>query len=456
MALESMNPATGEVVAKFDSWNQDQLDFAVKRAGQTFADWSQRTSMAERCDLMQRAADVLRDQKTELAKIITLEMGKSIREAEAEIEKSAWVCEYYAENGPAFLADEIVETDASKSFISYQPMGVVLAIMPWNFPFWQVFRFAAPALVAGNIGLLKHASNVPQCAQAIENVFREAGFPDAVFTNLMIGADKVESVIRNRYVRAVTLTGSEPAGRKVAAIAGSELKKIVLELGGSDAFIVLDDADIDLAIQGAVTSRFLNMGQSCIAAKRFIVDQNIYDSFIERFKTAVDNQFKVGDPLDPATTLCPMARQDLLDELHQQVMESVKLGASIITGGYQLDRPGCYYAPTILANVSSHMPAFSDEFFGPVAIMLKSSEPAHATGLANATEFGLSGSVWSRDEATAETIARNMESGACYINGISKSDPRLPFGGVKNSGYGRELSYLGIREFVNVKAIWIK
>jgi succinate-semialdehyde dehydrogenase/glutarate-semialdehyde dehydrogenase len=456
MAFESINPATGEVLARFDYWDQDTLDLAVKRAGQKFADWSQRTSMQERCALMHRAADLLRDQKSELAKLITLEMGKSINEAEAEVEKSAWVCEFYAEQGPAYLADELIETDASKSFICYQPLGVVLAVMPWNFPFWQVFRFAAPALVAGNIGLLKHASNVPQCAQAIEKVFLDAGFPEGVFTNLMIGSSQVESVIRNRYVRAVTLTGSEPAGRKVAAIAGSELKKTVLELGGSDAFIVLDDADIEAAIEGAVTSRFLNMGQSCISAKRFIVDQFIYESFIEKFKTAVENKFVAGDPLDPSTTLAPMARQDLLDELHQQVTQSVEYGARLVTGGHQLDREGYYYAPTILADISSSMPAYYEELFGPVATVIKSTEPAHAVGLANATDFGLGGSVWSRDAATAETIARTMESGSCFVNGITKSDPRLPFGGVKNSGYGRELSSQGIREFTNIKTIWIK
>mgnify|MGYP005749139587 CR=1 FL=1 len=456
MAFESINPATGEVLARFDYWDQDTLDLAVKRAGQKFADWSQRTSMKERCALMHRAADLLRDQKSELAKLITLEMGKSINEAEAEVEKSAWVCEFYAEQGPAYLADELIETDASKSFICYQPLGVVLAVMPWNFPFWQVFRFAAPALVAGNIGLLKHASNVPQCAQAIEKIFLDAGFPEGVFTNLMIGSSQVESVIRNRYVRAVTLTGSEPAGRKVAAIAGSELKKTVLELGGSDAFIVLDDADIEAAIEGAVTSRFLNMGQSCISAKRFIVDQFIYESFIEKLKTAVENKFVAGDPLDPSTTLAPMARQDLLDELHQQVTQSVEYGARLVTGGHQLDREGYYYAPTILADISSSMPAYHEELFGPVATVIKASEPAHAVGLANATDFGLGGSVWSRDAATAETIARTMESGSCFVNSITKSDPRLPFGGVKNSGYGRELSSQGIREFTNIKTIWIK
>lgn len=456
MAFVSINPASGKELARFDTWDQTKLDDAVKRAGQKFADWAQRIPIEERCQLMLAVADVLRDQQDELAELITLEMGKSINEAKAEIDKCAWVCEYYAENGPAFLADEIIETDASKSYICYQPMGVVLAVMPWNFPFWQVFRFAAPALIAGNIALLKHASNVPQCAIAIENVFKKAGFPDYVFTNLMIGADKVESVIRNRYVRAVTLTGSEPAGRKVAAIAGSELKKTVLELGGSDAFIVLDDADMALAIDAAVSSRFLNMGQSCIAAKRFIVDQFIYDKFIQQFKAAIENKFVAGDPLDPSTTLAPMARQDLLDELHQQVTQSIELGATLVTGGYQLDRAGCYYAPTILSNISSNMPAFNEEFFGPVAIVLKASEPAHALGLANATEFGLGGAVWSKDSATAETIARGMESGACFVNGITKSDPRMPFGGVKNSGYGRELSYQGIREFTHIKSIWIK
>lgn len=456
MAHQSINPATNELIAEFKTWDQTQLDAAVKRAGQKFSEWSKNTTLAERCELMTNAARILRQRQAELAKLISLEMGKSIKEAQSEIEKSAWVCDFYAENAADFLADELVETDASKSYICYQPIGVVLAVMPWNYPFWQVFRFAAPALIAGNTGLLKHASNVPQCAQAIESVFLQAGFPENVFINLMIGAGQVESVIRNRYVRAVTLTGSEPAGRKVAAIAGSELKKTVLELGGSDAFVVLDDADLNAAIEAAVTSRFLNMGQSCIAAKRFIVDQHIHDKFIAAFKQAVEDTFIAGDPLDPKTTLCPMARQDLLDELHQQVLASVELGATLVTGGYQLERPGSYYAPTILSNISSNMPAFNEEFFGPVAIVIKSTEPAHATGLANATNYGLAGSVWSKDSAVAETVALNMESGACFVNSMSKSDPRLPFGGVKNSGYGRELSYHGIREFTNIKAIWIK
>jgi succinate-semialdehyde dehydrogenase/glutarate-semialdehyde dehydrogenase len=456
MAMQSINPATGELLAEFETWDQETIDYTVTQASYMFEEWSKLTAMEDRCTMVRRVADVLRDDVEPLAELISLEMGKTIAEAEAEIEKCAWVCEFYADNGPEFLADEIIQTDASKSYVAYLPLGVVLAVMPWNFPFWQVFRFAAPALIAGNIGLLKHASNVPQCALAIEEVFRKAGFPDFVFTNLMIGANQVESVIRHPAVQAVTLTGSENAGRKVASIAGSELKKTVLELGGSDAFIVLDSADVKAAVEGAVAGRFLNMGQSCIASKRFIVDQHIVDDFTEQFKQAIEDKFVAGDPLDSETTLAPMARQDLLDELHDQVMRSVEMGAKIVTGGYQLDRPGCYYAPTILTDVTSNMPAWSEEFFGPVAIVLKATEPEHALGIANSVDFGLGGSIWSDDVATAETMARGMESGATFINNISFSDPRMPFGGVKNSGYGRELSVHGIREFTNVKSIWIK
>jgi len=454
--MRSINPATGELLAEFDTWDDETVFDIVTQAGYMFEDWAKLTSMEDRCIMIRRVADVLRDDVEPLAELITLEMGKTFAEAQAEIEKCAWVCEYYADNGPTFLADEVIETDASKSYVAYLPLGVVLAVMPWNFPFWQVFRFAAPALVAGNITLLKHASNVPQCALAIEEVFRKAGFPDYIFSNLMIGADQVESVIRHKSVSAVTLTGSENAGRKVASIAGSELKKSVLELGGSDAFIVLESADIKKAVQGAVTGRFLNMGQSCIASKRFIVDQFIADEFIERFKQAIEESFVAGDPMEAKTTLAPMARQDLLDELHDQVMRSVEMGATLVTGGYQLDREGSYYAPTILTEVTSNMPAWSEEFFGPVAIVLKATEPAHALGIANSVDFGLGGSVWTDDLATAETMARGMESGATFVNSISFSDPRMPFGGVKNSGYGRELSEHGIREFTNVKSIWIK
>lgn len=454
--MQSINPANGELLFEIETWDDETLDYVVTQAGYMFGDWGKLTPIEDRVALMRRVADVLRDDVDLLAELITLEMGKTYAEAKVEVEKSAWVCEFYADKGPEFLADEPVETDASKSYVAYLPLGVVLAVMPWNFPFWQVFRFAAPALIAGNVGLLKHASNVPQCALAIEEVFRKAGFPDHVFSTLLIGSDKVEQVIRHKAVKAVTLTGSEPAGRKVAAIAGSELKKTVLELGGSDAFIVLDDASMKTAVENAVKGRFMNMGQSCIASKRFIVDQMQADKFTEMFKEAVEGHFVAGDPMDSETTLAPMARQDLLDELHDQVMRSVEMGAELVCGGYQLDREGCYYAPTILANVNSSMPAWNEEFFGPVAIIIKSTEPAHALGIANGVDFGLGGSIWTSDMATAETMARGMESGATFVNSITFSDPRMPFGGVKNSGYGRELSVQGIREFTNVKSIWIK
>ena len=456
MSMQSINPATNDVFADFDTWDADILQDVITQVEYGFEDWSKLTTLEERCMLLKRIADVLRDDQDILAELITLEMGKLYSEAMAEVEKCAVLCDYYAEHAASQLADQNIKSDASKSFISYQPLGVILGVMPWNYPFWQVFRFAIPSLTAGNLVVVKHASNVPQCALAIEEVFRKSGFPEGCYTSLMISASQVESVIRHPAIKAVSLTGSEPAGRSVAAIAGSELKKLVLELGGSDPFIVLDNANLDQAVIGAMQGRFLNMGQSCIASKRFIVDAHLVNEFTEKFKQAIENKFIAGDPMDKKTTLAPMARQDLLDELHQLVMDSVALGAKIVTGGYQLEREGCYYAPTILTNVTSNMPAFTDEFFGPVAIILKASEPAHALALANATDFGLSGSIWGSDEATAETMARGMESGATFINSPSFSDPRLPFGGVKNSGYGRELSAQGIQEFTNLKTIWIK
>lgn len=456
MSMQSKNPATEELLAEFETWDAETVEDVVTQAGYGFEDWSKLTSLEDRCLLLKRLADVLRDDQEPLAELITLEMGKLYTESLAEVEKCAVLCDYYAEHAASQLADELIESSASKSYVAYLPIGVVLGVMPWNFPFWQVFRFAVPAVTAGNIALLKHASNVPQCALAIEEVFRKAGYPEGIFTTLMIGSDKVERTIRHPAVKAVSLTGSEPAGRKVASVAGEELKKTVLELGGSDAFIVLDDANMNLAIEGAVKGRFMNMGQSCIAAKRFIVDAYIKEEFTQKFKEAVESHFQAGDPMQKETTLAPMARQDLLDELHAQVMASVELGAKLVTGGYQLDRPGSYYAPTILTDVTHNMPAFHEELFGPVATVLSASEPAHALGLANATDFGLGGSVWTSDMATAETIARGMESGATFVNSFTFSDPRLPFGGVKNSGYGRELSSQGIREFTNIKTIWIK
>jgi len=456
MTMQSINPATCELNAEFETWNQDTLDEVVTQAGYGFADWSKLTPLEDRIALLRRLGDVLLDDQEPLAELMTLEMGKLYTEALAEVQKCATLCDYYADHAAEFLADEMIESDASKSYLAYLPLGVVLGVMPWNYPFWQVIRFAVPTITAGNIALLKHASNVPQCALALQEVFRKAGYPQGVFTTLMIGSDKVASVIRHPAVKAVSLTGSEAAGRKVAAVAGEQLKKTVLELGGSDAFIVLDSADLKAAVAGAVKGRFLNAGQSCIAAKRFIVDAALVETFTEQFKQTIEQGLLAGDPMKAETTLAPMARQDLLDELHQQVMKSVEMGAKIVTGGYQLDRPGAYYAPTILTNVSSGMPAFDEEFFGPVAIILKASEPAHALGLANGINYGLGGSIWSNDMATAETMARGMESGATFINSPTFSDPRLPFGGVKNSGYGRELSAQGIREFTNIKTVWIK
>jgi succinate-semialdehyde dehydrogenase/glutarate-semialdehyde dehydrogenase len=386
---------------------------------------------------------------------MTLEMGKPIAEARAEIEKSAWGCEYYAAEGPGFLEDEVIATDAGRSLVTYPPLGTVLAVMPWNFPFWQVFRFAAPALVAGNTGLLKHASNVPQCAQAIESVFEEAGFPGGVFRSLMITSSRVAAVIEDVRVHAVTLTGSEPAGRQVAATAGSQVKKSVLELGGSDPFIVLEDADLDLAVEQAVVSRFLNTGQSCIAAKRFIVVDAIADEFVTRFRTAVE-AIRMGDPLDETNTLGPMARIDLRDELHEQLVDSLSQGAVAVTGCNPEAGSGAFYQPSIIDHVKPGMRAYREELFGPVATVIRATDEAEAVHIANDTDFGLGGSVWTRDTERGERIARQLQCGCAFVNGMVKSDPRLPFGGVKNSGYGRELSRLGIHEFVNAKTIWIR
>lgn len=454
MAFTSLNPATGQLLEEFPTWSGGELEAALAAVAAATPVW-QKTSMDERCKLMSRAAEILRSRRYELARLITLEMGKLLKEAQGEIEKCAWVCDFYAENGPGFLADEAIESDASRSLVCYQPLGTVLAVMPWNFPFWQVFRFAAPALIAGNTGVLKHASNVPQCAMAIESVFRDAGFPDDVFRTLMISASQVKGVIEDRRVHAVTLTGSEPAGRQVAATAGAVLKKSVLELGGSDAFVVLEDADLDLAVEQATTSRYLNGGQSCIAAKRFIVAESIADSFVERFRAAVE-KLQPGDPLEEGTSLPPMARTDLRDELHRQVEESVAAGATVVTGGQPLERDGAYYAATILDHVKPGQRAYSEELFGPVAIVIRAKDEAEALSIANDSDFGLGSSVWSGDQARGERLAREIEAGCSFVNGMVKSDPRLPFGGIKNSGYGRELSRHGIREFVNAKTIWIR
>ena len=454
MSFEVINPATGEKVTEVSVWNSQQLELALAEVATVSPTW-RKTPMEERCGLMHKAAEVLRKNKDKYAAIVTQEMGKLINDARAEVEKCASVCDFYADNGPQFLADEAIESDAGKSYVGYFPLGTVLAVMPWNFPLWQVFRFAAPALVAGNTGVLKHASNVPQCALLIEEVFKEAGFPDNVFRSLMIKASQVQSVIEDARVHAVTLTGSEPAGRQVAATAGANLKKSVLELGGSDAFIVLEDADLDLTVQGAVMSRFLNTGQSCIAAKRFIVVDAIVEDFVTRFKAVVE-AFTMGDPMDESTTLAPMAREDLRDELHEQVTDTLAAGATAATGCEPGEGAGAFYKASILDRVEPGMRAYHEELFGPVAIVIHARDEEDALRIANDSPYGLGGSVWTNNSESGERLARQVESGCTFVNGMVKSDARLPFGGIKNSGYGRELSQHGIREFTNAKTIWIK
>ena len=454
MAYQSINPATGALVDTFASWDAAQCEAALAQAAAAAPGWAA-TPLAERCRLLRKLAELLREQQESLAQLLTLEMGKLIGESRAEVEKCAQGCEFYAAQAPAFLADELIETDAGNSRVVYQPLGTVLAVMPWNFPLWQVFRFIAPTLAAGNTGLLKHASNVPQCALAIERLVDEAGFPAGVFRNLMIDAREVAGVIADPRVHAVTLTGSEPAGRAVAAAAGQHLKKSVLELGGADAFAVLEDADLDLTVQQAVASRFLNCGQSCIAAKRFIVVAEIADEFVARFAAAVA-ALHGGDPADENTTLAPMARADLRDELHAQVQASLDAGALRVIGGELPQGPGAFYPATILDQVKPGMVAYEQELFGPVAAVIRVADAALALAVANDSRFGLGGSVWTQDTARGERFARQLQCGSAFVNGMVKSDPRLPFGGIKASGYGRELSQHGLREFVNAKTLWVK
>ena len=452
--MKVINPATGVVVREVPEHDEADLRRALERAEATFQEWRE-VSMEQRAAKMQAAARVLRERRAEYAARMVEEMGKTLAAAEAEVDKCAWVCEHFATHAARYLAPETIPTDASESFVRFDPLGPILAVMPWNFPFWQVFRFAAPALMAGNVGLLKHASNVPGCAIAIEQVFREAGFPDGAFQTLLIPSRMVERVIRDPAVRAVTLTGSEPAGRSVASVAGSALKKTVLELGGSDAFIVLRDADLDDAVNTAVAARILNNGQSCIAAKRFIVEHAIADRFEHAFIAKMAS-LKVADPMDRSTDLGPLAREDLLMELHDQVQRTVAAGASLRLGGHRLDRPGFFYAPTVLAGVRPGMPAFDEETFGPVAAIVRANDPEDAIRLANQSSFGLGAAVFTRDLNLARRCAARIEAGSVFVNGLVKSDPRLPFGGVKQSGYGRELSAFGIREFVNIKTVWIR
>jgi succinate-semialdehyde dehydrogenase/glutarate-semialdehyde dehydrogenase len=451
--MRSINPYSGETVTEIPCWDQATLESALSQAAAAALGW-RNTPLQQRCAVVREIALVLRRRKRELAELITAEVGKLIAESEAEVEKCAWVCDYYAEQGPGFLQDEEIASDAGRSYVAYQPLGTVLAVMPWNFPLWQVFRFAAPALVAGNSALLKHASNVPGAARVIEEVMVEAGTPRGVFRSLMISASQVEQVVADPRVHAVTLTGSDAAGRKVAAAAGAQLKTSVLELGGSDAFIVLEDADLERAVEVGVVSRFLNGGQSCIAAKRFIVVEAIAEQFVERFREAVE-RLQLGDPLEPGTTLAPMARSDLRDELQRQVEASIAAGAVAVTGCAVQPGSTTAYQPSILDRVTPQAPAYREELFGPVAIVIRAQDEGDAIRIANDNPFGLGGSVWTADLERGERVAREVESGAVFVNGLVKSDPRLPFGGIKQSGYGRELSRVGMLEFVNAKTIWV-
>jgi len=454
MSMQVINPATGELVREYDETTPEVVDAIIEGTHATYLEW-RRTDFAHRAGLMRRAAEILRKRTDEYAALMTEEMGKIVVEGRAEVQKCAWVCDYYAENAEEFLGREIVDTDAKKSFVSYQPIGIVLAVMPWNFPLWQVFRFAAPALMAGNAGILKHASNVPGCALAIEEVFRDAGFPEDLFRTLLIGGSKVARVIENPLVRAATLTGSTPAGQAVAAKAGEMIKKTVLELGGSDPYVILEDADLEAAAAQCATSRLINGGQSCIAAKRFIVVEPVLERFTELFVERMADT-KMGDPLDESTQLGPQARHELRDELQDQVDRSLAAGATCVLGGNIPDQPGAYYPPTVLTGVGPGMAAYEEEIFGPVAPIIAARDEADAIRIANDSIFGLGAAVFTADEARGERIAEEeLEAGACFVNAFVRSDPRLPFGGVKTSGYGRELSPFGIREFVNIKTVYL-
>ncbi len=455
MALIALNPANGQIIAEYPETAPEKVEAAILQAHEAHREWK-RTSFSHRAALMRRAAALLRERSREYAELMTREMGKPVRGGVGEAEKCAWVCDYYAEHAQAFLADQEVATDAARSFTTFQPIGVVLAVMPWNFPFWQVFRFAAPALMAGNAGLLKHASNVPGCALAIEAVFREAGFPEGLFRALLIPGSRVEAVIEHPLVRGVTLTGSTPAGRAVARKAGERLKKTVLELGGSDPYLILADADLDAAAAACATARLINSGQSCIAAKRFVVVEAVREAFEARFVAAMAAT-KMGDPLEEDTVVGPQARTDLRDELHDQVVRSVAAGARCLLGGEIPPGHGAYYPPTVLTDVGPGMAAYEEELFGPVASVIPVRDEAEAIRVANDTVFGLGAAVFTRDVERGTRIAREeLEAGACFVNAFVRSDPRLPFGGVKESGYGRELSSFGILEFVNIKTVWVR
>lgn len=456
MSIQSINPANGKIIKTYTEDTEQKVNRKIENAHKAWLKWRE-TGFSERSALLRNLAGNLRARKDEMAALMASEMGKPLKDGAAEIEKCASVCEYYAENGPKFLQDEIIKTDASKSYVSFQPIGVVLAIMPWNFPFWQVFRFLAPGLMAGNCGLLKHASNVPGCAVAIEEMVRNAGFPEPIFQTLMIGSKSVNKVIANPIIKAVTLTGSTEAGIKVAQQSGMLLKKTVLELGGSDPYIVLEDADLDSAAQICVNSRLINNGQSCVAAKRFILVKGIEKEFTWLFKEKMMLK-TTGDPFKAGNDLGPMARADLRDELHEQVLNNIKAGAKCVLGGNipKLKGNHAFYEPTILTGVKKGMPAYSEEIFGPVASMITAKDAADAIRIANDTSFGLGAAVFTKNNSIGEEIARTqLQAGCCFVNSLVKSDPRLPFGGINQSGYGRELGLYGIHEFVNIKTVYI-
>ncbi|MCA8914928.1 MAG: NAD-dependent succinate-semialdehyde dehydrogenase [Planctomycetes bacterium] len=452
--MQSINPANGEKIRDYDEHSWPDVETRLEAARSRFESW-RRTSFSERATLMKKAAAILRERASEFGALMTREMGKPIGAGRKEAEKCAWVCDYYADNAERFLSREEVDTDAKSSFVSFQPLGPVLAVMPWNFPFWQVFRFAAPALMAGNVGLLKHASNVPGCALAIETVFRDAGFPEGCFTTLMIGSKLVDQVIAHKDVVAVTLTGSTPAGQAVASSAGQALKKTVLELGGSDPYVILDDAEIEQAAITCAASRMINNGQSCIAAKRFIATDKVHDAFLARVVEELQD-YTPADPMSEETRLGPMARTDLRDELHDQVKRSIAAGAKLELGGEVPNRPGAWYPATVLSNVQAGTPAYVEEMFGPVASVIRAKDETDAIRIANDSEFGLGAAVFTKDVERGARIAETqLEAGACFVNAFVKSDPRLPFGGIKTSGYGRELAAFGIREFVNIKTVYV-
>ena len=454
MQLKAINPVNGETIRSYQALTHEEMWQTVDRVHDAWLEW-RKTPFSERSRLMKLAAELLRERSDRYGRMITEEMGKTLASAVGEVEKCAWVCDYYAENAEEFLSDEPVKTDAQESFITYNPLGPVLAVMPWNFPFWQVFRFAAPALMAGNTGLLKHASNVPGSALAIEEVFRDAGFPEDVFRTLLIRTAWVDELLESDKVTAATLTGSGPAGSAVASKAGQMLKKTVLELGGSDPYIVLEDADIEAAAATCVTGRLINGGQSCIAAKRFIVVEDVLEDFTDRFVEGM-KEAVMDDPVIDGVTLGPMAREDLRDELHEQVQRSVGQGAGLLLGGKVPDRSGAWYPPTVLTGVRPGMAAFDEELFGPVAAIVSARDEKVAVALANNSVFGLGAAVFTGDRARGRRIAaEELEAGCCFVNEFVKSDPRLPFGGIKTSGYGRELSHLGIREFTNIKTVYV-